>query len=204
VRTNPPFLRLVNGVQTPTLRIGTNSTRYFVFDVPCDYGTVSNWLESLTLPNALDLYFNQNTFPLTGANGDFPLLLNTTNGTSNLDVGAAPLFRSGRYYLAVRNTNAVPVDFVMGARMLNFPPCLTPPGFVVGVGKASFSTGGFKIEWSASPADEFVIEYANDPSGPWTDIPGTVTSGDGEFSFVDDGTLTGGLPPQRFYRLRHQ
>ena len=203
VRTNPPFFRLGNGNPTPALTIGANAIRYFTYDVPCDYGTVSNWLESLTLPNALDLYFNQNTFPLTGTTGDFPLLINTTNGVSYLDVGVAPLFRSGRYFLAVRNTNAVPVDFRLTTGMDNMP-CPVAPMFLFAIGKSRFGPTGFILEWNASPEFEFTVQYANDPLGPWFDIPQTITSGDGQFSFTDDGTLTGGLAPQRFYRLRGQ
>jgi hypothetical protein len=183
------------------LTIGTNTVRYFVYDVPCNYGTVSNWLESLTLPRALDLFFNQNTFPLTGASGDFPLLLNTTNGVSYLNVGVAPLFRGGRYYLAVRSTNAVPVDFRLTTGMDNMP-CPLPPVSLVAIDKSGFGPSGFVLEWSAGPEYKFVVQYANDPLGPWFDIPLIITSGDGQFSFTDDGTLTGGFSSQRFYRLR--
>ena len=33
-------------------------------------------------------------------------------------------------------------------------------------------------------------------------VPGIFTSGNGQFSFFDDGTQTGGLGPVRFYRLQ--
>ncbi|HTD67194.1 MAG TPA: hypothetical protein VK846_11755, partial [Candidatus Limnocylindria bacterium] len=197
VRTNPPFVQLQNN-QTQTNSIGTNAVRYFTFDVPCDNGTVTNFLQSLTLPNRLDLWFNQDTFPLTGAFNDYPLLLNVANGTSLLQVGVAPLLRSGRYYLAVRNTNAVPVDFRLRVNMGT--PCAPPP--VVAIGTSSFGPDGFTLAWTASADSEFSVQYADDPAGPWFEIPATIGSAIGEFSFKDDGSMTGGLPAQRFYRLR--
>lgn len=201
VRTNPPFFRLQNGVPTPRLTIATNALRYFTFDVPCDAGTVSNYLQSLTLPNALDVWFNQDTFPLTGGFGDFLLMLNETNHTEYLTVSVAPLLRSGRYFMAVKNTNAVPVDFVLTAGMFN-SPCPQPPAPLIGITKSSFGPSGFALEWSADASDEYSIQYADDPAGPWIELPQTITSPTGDFSFLDDGSSTGGLPPQRFYRLR--
>jgi hypothetical protein len=201
VRTNPPFVRLTNNV-TFQGRIGTNTVRYFGFDVPCDFGTVTNTLVSLTTSN-LDLLFNQNTFPLTGAQGDFPLLLNITNDTNYLDVGTAPLLRSGRYFLAVRSTNTTPVDFTLTVGMDT--PCAPVTTPLVGpISKVSFGPGGFNLQWSANPGEEYAIQYANDPAGPWTELPQGVTSPNGDFSFTDNGSQTGGLPPHRFYRLRRR
>jgi len=200
VRTNPPFVRLANNVAFQG-RIPTNSVRYFAFDVPCDTGTVTNALVSLTTSN-LDLLFNQNTFPLTGAFGDYLLLNNITNDTNYLDVGTAPLFRSGRYFLAVRSTNTTPVDFILTVGM---DPCAPVPAPLVGpIGKPRFSAGAFSFQWSASPNDQFSVQYANNPAGPWTELPQAITSDTGNFSFTDNGSQTGGLPPHRFYRFRRR
>ena len=203
VRTNPPFFRLGNPAAVQG-RVVANDVRYFTFDVPCNTGTVTNSLESLNLPNRLDLVFNQNTFPLTGASGDFTLLLNVTNATNILSVGTPPLLRSGRYFLAVRNTNTVPVDFVLRVGMR--PVCASSfvPIPVASFSRSSFGPGGFTLEWVDGPGTEFAIEYANDPAGPWIGVPQTFTSQTGQFLFTDDGTLTGGLAPQRFYRLLRQ
>ena len=35
----------------------------------------------------------------------------------------------------------------------------------------------------------------------WVIVPGNVTSPNGQFQFLDDGTQTGVLGPTRFYRL---
>ncbi len=200
VRTNPPFFSLQNK-EDRVERIGTNTTRYFVFDVPCSSGTVTNFLESRTSGNALDLWFNQDTFPLNGAFNDYPLMLNVMNDVQYLQVGIAPLLRSGRYYLGVRNTNSVPVDFRLNVGM-GTPCAAVAPSPIVAVSKSSFGPGGFTLEWTASADSEFSVQYANDPAGPWIELPEPIGSATGEFYFQDDGTKTGGLPPQRFYRLR--
>jgi len=58
--------------------------------------------------------------------------------------------------------------------------------------------------WSASPAATFNVQYADDPAGPWTELPVIISSATGHFSFTDDGTSTGGLPGRRFYRIRQR
>lgn len=70
------------------------------------------------------------------------------------------------------------------------------------IGRITVTPGGVKIEWQAPTSYRFNVEYSDVLPPVWTTIPGgPITSTDGNFTFTDDGTLTGGLPPIRFYRI---
>jgi subtilisin-like proprotein convertase family protein len=62
---------------------------------------------------------------------------------------------------------------------------------------------GTILEWSAPTNVAFNVQWA--PAlvpATWTSFSGSVTSTTGIFQFQDDGTQTGGIDRQRFYRLR--
>ncbi len=203
VRTNPPFVLLTNTLPFKA-GVGPGNQSYFAFDVSCDSAEVTNVLRSLNPLYALNLIFNQGTFPLTGAFGDYPLLINVLDETNILSVGSYPLLNRGRYFLAVQNTNAVPVPFEIIAGFDTNCAAFSP-GADLAVSKSlSFGPGGASFSWSASSSATFAVLYAEDPAGPWIELPAIISSATGEFSFTDDGTLTGGLPSHRFYRIRQR
>jgi subtilisin-like proprotein convertase family protein len=197
VRTNPPATPLTNAV--PFIgRVFTNNLQYFVVDVPCDSGLVTNTIMSLTQPGAIDLLFNQNTFPTGSEPGDVVLAANTVSNSVVLDIGAYPLERSGRYFLAVRNTDPsetnsfyLRADVACGAKMLTA---------IVVPSKSSFTAEGFTLEWMATPGAGFLVEFAEDPAGPWTPFAETVSSSTSQFSFIDR-TVAPGEAPRRYYRI---
>ena len=197
LRTVPPFSVLRNG-QLVAATVPANGLSYFAVDVTCDTAPVTNTLVSLSLPRRLDLLFNQGTFPTGSDPGDFLLLSNTTNGVATRQVGEFPLLQIGRYYLAVRNTNAVPVNFVLE---VDSDSCAR--SFLT-IGSPKLTANGFGFTWTADPGSEFSVEYAEDPAGPWIEISPPVTSETGDFIFTDDGSGTGGLSPRRFYRLHRR
>jgi hypothetical protein len=60
---------------------------------------------------------------------------------------------------------------------------------------------GVLLEWTAPPTAQFAVEYATSLSPPdWKQLAGPITSTTGNFSYLDDGTVTG--PGPVFYRLR--
>jgi hypothetical protein len=195
IRTNPPLVRLTNHVPAVGVVV-TNGIRYFAVDVTCDSGEVTNTLMSLTPGGAVDLLFNQETFPTGSEPGDVLLLSNTSSNVSVLQVGSFPLTRAGRYFLGVRNSNPAQNNAFLIRIDSN---CARSGSLVKGL---RFNSSGFGFSWTAEPDVDFAVEYADDPAGPWTEIPRIFASENGEFSFVDDGSLTGGLSPRRFYRLR--
>jgi hypothetical protein len=200
VRTNPPLLRLTNHVPYVGFVL-SNDLRYFMVNVPCETAVVTNTLMSLTPLGRVDLLFNQNAFPTGSEPGDVALISNTASNIAVLTVGSYPLTRSGPYLLAVRNSNPaldnaflLRVDIDCAASSSPFSPFIIPK-------TVTFGPGGFTLTWFADPAAQFNVQYTDDLSGHWNSVPQPFVSETGEFSFTDDGTLTGGLSPQRFYRL---
>jgi len=45
------------------------------------------------------------------------------------------------------------------------------------------------------------VQYTDTLPANWQNVGGPVTSGNGQFHFRDDGSQTGGVGVQRFYRL---
>jgi len=68
--------------------------------------------------------------------------------------------------------------------------------------RISQTPDGVLIEWLAPPIFQFDVEYSDVFPPVWNLVPGgPITSTDGNFVFLDDGSLTGGLAPLRYYRL---
>jgi hypothetical protein len=58
------------------------------------------------------------------------------------------------------------------------------------------------LQWTAATNASCQVQWSPSLSPPsWTTFNGVVTSPTGVCSFLDDGSQTGGLDPQRFYRL---
>ncbi|HWN97038.1 MAG TPA: hypothetical protein VNT99_18555, partial [Methylomirabilota bacterium] len=200
VRTNPPATRLTNGVPYVG-SVFSNNLQYFVVNVPCTPARVTHTLTSLTPPGRLDLLFNQDTFPTGSEPGDFVLLANTLGGSAVLNVGTYPLARRGAYILAVRNSNPVQNNNFRLRVDIDCNPSFSPLGPFAIPQTISFGPDGFTLTWVSDPGAEFEVQYAEDPTGPWMAFPQTMAAPNGEFSFTDDGSASGGLSLNRFYRL---
>jgi len=75
---------------------------------------------------------------------------------------------------------------------------LTPPR----IGPLTVTSTTVKMEWTAGTNSQFQVQWSPSISpAAWTTFPGVVTSSTGGFSFLDDGSQTGGLDGARFYRL---
>ena len=80
---------------------------------------------------------------------------------------------------------------------------ITPAGDtrlpINGIGMAN---GVFRFQWTGLTNQQYRAEWS--PSlepGSWNAFPGVITSSNGVFIFIDDGSQTGGLGPLRFYRF---
>jgi hypothetical protein len=83
---------------------------------------------------------------------------------------------------------------------------LFSPGGGGGVqaGQLSIASGtnAFVIQWTAPAGAQFGVQWTVTlPNGPWNSFTNVVTSTNGTFIFVDDGSQTGGFGPRRFYRV---
>lgn len=62
-------------------------------------------------------------------------------------------------------------------------------------------TNGFTITWTGGLGARYMVEWSPTLLPPvWTSFTNIITSPNTTFSFLDDGTQTGGLGPLRFYR----
>jgi len=61
--------------------------------------------------------------------------------------------------------------------------------------------GGFVLNWTAPVADRFNVQYATNLPPVWMTFTNLITSTNGNFTFTDDGSQTGGLGGLRFYQL---
>jgi len=63
------------------------------------------------------------------------------------------------------------------------------------------SGGGTTLKWTASPGAQFQMQWTDDLAQPWNTDTNVITSGNGNFTFTDDGSQTAPLGATRFYRL---
>ena len=63
--------------------------------------------------------------------------------------------------------------------------------------------GGVALTWRAEVGRQFRVEFTDMiPPRNWTTIPMILSSDGGDSIFTDDGSMTGGLSEQRYYRLQ--
>ena len=107
----------------------------------------------------------------------------------------------GDWYLGVLNQTGVSVTYGIRADELrggSIPPFTLTPVL-------DAANGHLTLTWTAAPGLRFRAQYATSipADGPiqWVDIPGEITSADGNYQFMDDGSLTGGDLPFKIYRI---
>ncbi|HVU08754.1 MAG TPA: S8 family serine peptidase [Verrucomicrobiae bacterium] len=203
---------ITNG--TPiTNSIPPNSIDYYLVHVPTNADLATNFL--FTTSGPLNFWFNQTTLPSgTGAPGDSLLFTTSTNNFTVLSTTSTPtnIVPGGTYYLAVQNTNAfaitnysvqVTFDLLPTVPITNWP--------VSGITFTNIGgTNGILLTWYAPSNYQFQVQWTTSLSPApisWTTIPGlllspvALTPTNGIFQFFDDGSLTGGFGPIKFYRL---
>ena len=107
------------------------------------------------------------------------------------------IYQGQTYYLGVQNPNAftvnygIEVDFDHGNAIGSGLPAIA----------VSASASGTTLQWTASPTAQFQVEWTDDLTQPWQTDTNVITSGDGNFTFTDDGSQTAPLGATRYYRL---
>jgi subtilisin family serine protease/subtilisin-like proprotein convertase family protein len=77
---------------------------------------------------------------------------------------------------------------------------LIPPPLLISA--ITYAPGGILLQWSAAADAHFTVQWSPSLSpAQWTSFPNAVSSSTGEFSFLDDGSQTGGIRAPRYYRL---
>jgi subtilisin family serine protease/subtilisin-like proprotein convertase family protein len=71
------------------------------------------------------------------------------------------------------------------------------------ISSVAYATNGTLLQWTGTTNSTFSVQWTRSLAAPnWHSFASSVTSTNGVFSFTDDGSKTGGLDTQRFYRLR--
>ena len=58
------------------------------------------------------------------------------------------------------------------------------------------------MQWTGPIYAQYLVQWTPSLAAGWNTLPMIFTSYTGQFSFFDDGTLTGGLGGMRFYRIQ--
>jgi subtilisin-like proprotein convertase family protein len=70
------------------------------------------------------------------------------------------------------------------------------------IGTIAISPAGVRLKWTAPPGAKFQVQWSQSlSSSVWNSFSNIVTSDTGDFSFLDDGSQSGGLGMRRFYRF---
>jgi hypothetical protein len=188
---------LTNGVPQ-TNSVSSSNTVFLRIDVPANAVSASNRLISATGP--VNVFFNQ-TRPPTGSTnaGDF-LELSATNAGSFLlaSNSVPPLMPGASYYVGVQNPGASNVTFVFQVDF-TFAPTNAVSNFSV-----TSTNGGVWLRWNGLTNYQYQVQWTTNlmPPPAWNTVSNIVlTSTTGIFAFFDDGSLTGGFGPVKFYRL---
>ena len=60
-----------------------------------------------------------------------------------------------------------------------------------------------RLQWAAPATSQFQVQWTPSLTPPgWIPFADVLTSTNGEFEFLDDGSQTGGLSTERYYRLQ--
>jgi hypothetical protein len=198
---------LTNGIPE-TNSVSAGGVDYFLINVPTNADFATNRLLSATGP--VNLLFNQTTLP-TGTNaGDYTLLAGATNGISVLSTTSVPtnIVPGGSYWLGVQNTNSFAVSFGLEVNFHLWSGSVT--GAITGLTITATNiagTNGFLLQWQGPTNFQYEIQWTtnlapvvwNTVLNPVINV--VVTPTNGHYSFFDNGTLTGGFGPMKFYRV---
>jgi hypothetical protein len=73
----------------------------------------------------------------------------------------------------------------------------------VTISSVTRTTNGILLKWSAPTNFQFQVQWStNFPPVTWNTFANIISSTNGFFQFLDDGSQSGGLGGMRFYRLR--
>jgi hypothetical protein len=167
--------------------------------VPANALWASNALLYATGP--LNVWFNPTKPPIgsTGA-GDRLILSATTAGVFVLTNNSVPpLVPGANYYLGFQNPGASDATFGF---QVTFG--LTAPANPVSNFSITTTNGGIWLKWTGLTNYLYQVQWTTNlpPPAAWNTVSNLLLSStNGVFTFFDDGSLTGGFGPVKFYRL---
>jgi hypothetical protein len=203
------LITLTDG-QPFTNTVGPGGITYYVVNVPANADFATNILLFAT-GGPLNVWFSTNSPPTIGQINDSLLIANATSGSSVLGTATAPRLAPGStYYLGVQNPNGVPVTYAIEVDFHLLIPVPPPTNtiFISSITPTNIGgRNGFLLQWQGPTNFQYEIQWtASLAPLVWTPVLNPtineiVTPTNGQFSFFDDGLLTGGLGDLRFYRI---
>jgi hypothetical protein len=85
-----------------------------------------------------------------------------------------------------------PGPFVVNAVEITPPPTIT---------NITHTNNSVFIEWSGPTTAQYQVQWKSALAQTWNSFTNTISSATGQFSFLDNGSQTGGFGATRFYRL---
>ena len=136
---------------------------------------------------------------ISPANGD---LISTNLFGGSLDDKANGVDTDNTNLYVIGETRS----FSGGANQLmlaQFPLLLSPVTNSVSFSSVNVTTKGIQFQWNAPTNYQFQVQWTTNllPVITWNTFTNIITSTNGVFTFVDDGSQSGGLGGTKFYRL---
>ena len=116
----------------------------------------------------------------------------------------------GTYYLGVQNPNSVPVTFSVEVDFYPSPSFVPLSTNITIISITHTNIGGFNgflLQWQGPTNDQYQIQWTTNLAPiVWNTVLNPVinaflTPTNGHYSWFDNGTLTGGLGPKKYYRV---
>ena len=179
------------------------------------YTDIEEYINWLAAPHALcftNTFVNIDLRLLVGGTGSFSFnVANGANGsvillgdgyTARFTPATVPFaglasFRFGFTDVATGiNVSPVTVSMLVNAVV----PVPATPATIT---SAVVSTNGLTLGWTSNAGRQFRAQWATNIAPPivWNTFTNIITSAGTNYTFLDDGTQTGGFGPMRFYRL---
>ena len=164
---------------------------------------------------------DQPSYILNGTNLNLSGLATNANNSvgtvawTNFSTGVSSGLAQGKTDWSVTNISVNPsitnLVLVIASGLIVSPPLLGPTTFndtltvIVPPLNPQVTKGsnGLTIMWTGVPGGRYHVQWTTALCPPiWTSFTNILTSTDGAFSFLDDGTQSGGLAGPRYYRLK--
>ena len=201
--TPPYFVKVTEVRQARVHSISANATftqqnlppseiDYFVVNLPTNilYAVFNLAVNS----GEADLYLGRGPFPTTTLN-DYQ---STWAGSDYQSIGthSTPPIAPGEWRIAVANPSPTAASSYFLNALLS-TNANVGDGVTMRTSSSLYTSNEFALKWTAPASQEFRVEYTDVLPSEWIQLPGNVTSTNGEFVFTDFSAQTG----QRFYRL---
>jgi hypothetical protein len=183
-------------LDSPVSGLGVTNVSYYRVSLNPGCTSVDFQTDSHSPPATLSIYVARERVP---SPLDYDLFGTSDGFTPPAGPTLGAGYTAGTWYIAVINTNAVPVGFNM--KITPSGGCFSG-GPVIKASSASYSAAGFKLEWDSGTSERYRVEFT-DTLAPaqWQTITNVISSDNGHFEYLDTSAQTNAAAGQRFYRL---